>query len=404
MTALARLAVGVGGAAVLGGLMVAQTAATPEAFAASVSSYGYGLADRTTPWYRTLDELLPTVTYIEPDGTRWPGAEMVVVGEGVAVEPGRSGKDLGNDTWVESDFDDTEAWSRTVHVVIEVESALGSADPPDEVVVGFAVSPEVSLEDAAAWFRGAGRLVLVAPVGPNQRWGVTDDGGRRAERSTSIVPRDRPATAATPTSGGPADVSSVRLAVALAEHAEMLDEAGRLGHVEVQAEHADVDGDHLEAVRAGDQDARVLIDRLDDADRGVDAGQHFLGRREDRDPRVHLPASGGDVAQDERRVVLAWQRRRSEGSTGRHLQVDPVDPVRAPRAGVGLAADEVPVADPAHQPVRLDERPGGLDRSRRVAVAEPQPVMITNRRRDRGQCRRVHLRVWHVRTRVVRSL
>lgn len=151
-------------------------------FAESVMAYGYGgLVDGTPPWYETLDELLPTVSYAMSDGTTELVSELVVVGRGVKVEPGRSGKDLGNDTWVESDFDDPDALSRTVHVVIEVDSAPGSSEPPVEVRVGFATSPDVTLEDAEVWFADAGRLVLFLTPSPvfaydANLWGVVQNG------------------------------------------------------------------------------------------------------------------------------------------------------------------------------------------------------------------------------------
>lgn len=151
-------------------------------FAESVMAYGYGeLVDGTPPWYEALDELLPTVSYALPDGTLVHASELVVVGRGVAIEAGRSGKDLGNDTWVESDFDDPDALSRTVHVVVEVDSAPGSSDPPVEVRVAFATSPDVTLEDAEVWFADAGRLVLFLTPSPvfaydADLWGVVQNG------------------------------------------------------------------------------------------------------------------------------------------------------------------------------------------------------------------------------------
>lgn len=79
----------------------------------------------------------------------------------------------------------------------------------------------------------------------------------------------------------------------------MVDELRRLGHPEVQAEHADVDGDHLEAVGTRHQDARVIVDRLDDPDRSVDPGQH-LG-----DAEVDTARTGEPSARELRRAKIA---------------------------------------------------------------------------------------------------
>ena len=58
---------------------------------------------------------------------------------------------------------------------------------------------------------------------------------------------------------------------------EVGQEFGWAVDVEVEAEHADVDGDDFEGIGAGDEDASVVVDGFDDAYGGVDAGQDFLG-------------------------------------------------------------------------------------------------------------------------------
>lgn len=108
--------------------------------------------------------------------------------------------------------------------------------------------------------------------------------------------------------------------VALAESPDVLDQAGRLGDVEVETEHSDVDRDDLQAVSAGHEYRGRFVHRLDHADGRVDPRQHILRRREHGDPGVHLPACGGHIAQDEGRVVPAREWRRREAAVGRHPQ------------------------------------------------------------------------------------
>jgi len=50
--AAAPVAIGLAGAAATVGLIVGTRGAESDAFAESVTDYGYGLADRSAPWYQ----------------------------------------------------------------------------------------------------------------------------------------------------------------------------------------------------------------------------------------------------------------------------------------------------------------------------------------------------------------
>src|SRR5262245_15373481 len=78
-------------------------------------------------------------------------------------------------------------------------------------------------------------------------------------------------------------------AVALRQRADMVDQLGWLRDREVVAERAEVDGHHLEAVGAGVQDARSVVDRRYRADPRTDLLVQGRRRDVDQDPRLEPP-------------------------------------------------------------------------------------------------------------------
>jgi len=176
----------------------------------------------------------------------------------------------------------------------------------------------------------------------------------------------------------------------------VLHECGRRLDGEVEAEHPDPHGHHLEAVAASDQHAAAVGQRLDGADCGVDPVDDLLRRGVDDDPGVDGPAGAGDLAHHELGQV-AREVRRAEGAAAGRAQGEPVQAVRRPRPGARVAADDVPPALPGDQPVRLQ-----LDALVRP-VERPQAVVVADRRGDLGEHGRIHLGVLDVGVGVDRS-
>ena len=148
--------------------------------------------------------------------------------------------------------------------------------------------------------------------------------------------------------------------------------------MEVQSEHADVDGHDLDTVGAGDEHAVVGVHALDHADRRVDPGQHLLRRRVDRDAGVDVPPRERHLTEHERGVVVAGQRARGEPTPARGAQRHPVQAVRRPRVVERVAGHHEPAPLPAHQPVRLELPP-------LAPVVEPELHMVADRRRHLGE-------------------
>src|SRR4029453_9407156 len=142
-------------------------------------------------------------------------------------------------------------------------------------------------------------------------------------------------------------------AVAVAEEPYVFDQGGWIGDVEVQAEHPDVDGDDLDTVGAGHENAVICVDALDDPDGGIDPGQHLVGGGVDHDPRVHIPSGERDLAQHEGRVIAAGERRCREPPAAGSPELDPVQAVRRPAGVAWVARHDVPPALPADEPIRL---------------------------------------------------
>ena len=156
--------------------------------------------------------------------------------------------------------------------------------------------------------------------------------------------------------------AAVEPSIAVRQPAEVVDELGGLGHGEVRAEHAEVDGQHLEAVGAGVEDARPLVDRLDGPDPGpirsaiVAAGAWTVTRAWYRQRR---PATPRDTSAATSSSGAARGVNRGAEGQPRH---DPVDPERPPVLAVRVPRHEVPAPAPVDEPVRLRPRAGWLSR------------------------------------------
>src|SRR5512133_2616871 len=115
------------------------------------------------------------------------------------------------------------------------------------------------------------------------------------------------------------------LGVPIRQRREVGDELGRLGHGEVESEHADVDRDSFDTVGSRDEQASVGVDGFDNTDRGVDPIEHLRWGCVHRDPDVHVPASEGGGSEYEARVVTAGQFDGCESATAGDPYLHPVE-------------------------------------------------------------------------------
>ena len=182
--------------------------------------------------------------------------------------------------------------------------------------------------------------------------------------------------------------------IPLAHLAEVVDERVRRLDPEVDAQHADVDRDRLDAVGAREQDAVVVVDGFDHADRCVDAGQDLTRGGPHVDARVHDPTGRRDRAQDEVGVLALLERLRDEPATVSRSQGHPVEAVDRPVTRSGVSGHEVPAAFPAHQAVGLHQRA-------LVVLVEAQQLGIADRGGDRAERRGIDLGVLDIRAGVL---
>ena len=223
---------------------------------------------------------------------------------------------------------------------------------------------------------GPGGRVGVGALGTCRRGELR---GRTRCRARTVMAARRSMTGRYVRSAAPAGSARRR-------RGDRLDQLGRLGDVEVQPEHADVDRDDLDAVAAGDQHAVVGVHALDHADGRVDPGQHLLGRGVDGDPGVHAPAGERDLAQHERRVVPAGQRLRGEPPAAGRAQLASSPAGTAPRcrsAGRGRPRTSAAASSPAGtaRPGAGCSSPGSRSAARRGRGSRPRPRTAATGRR-----------------------
>jgi hypothetical protein len=189
---VAALAVLAGSAAACGGGSDRGAAADSARVSAEegrsfVISRMQGLAqfgERMAPWYKTLDEALPNVTYVSEDGARSTVSDLAVVGTITAVEKGRGFTVAGEDapSGTPADFDAKGARWWSLHMTVNVERTIGSSKSPKEVRV-YLVSPGPDeFAVMAAGLRSFGRVVLfLREYGPHiqydtSMYSIVDDG------------------------------------------------------------------------------------------------------------------------------------------------------------------------------------------------------------------------------------
>lgn len=116
----------------------------------------------TPPWYRTLDEALPNVTYLRPDRGPATVTDLVVVGKIVDVEKGRGFVVHGNDApdGIPSDFNAKNARWWTVHATVAVERTLGSTETPEQVTVSLPLDFPKEFDTMAGGLKGLGRVAF----------------------------------------------------------------------------------------------------------------------------------------------------------------------------------------------------------------------------------------------------
>jgi hypothetical protein len=157
----------------------------------------------------------------------------------------------------------------------------------------------------------------------------------------------------------------------------------RVLDLEVGAEHAEVESEHLRRVRADVDPAGVLVDRVH-RDRRQKARDHVIGAVVRDHIGVVMPHCRASALQHvQRRVAVRELPRGESRARGVRRKADAVGAEGAPRLVAGVPGDEVPAAAGADQAVRLDI--AAALRAVVALVVEPDPALIPARRRERGQ-------------------
>lgn len=119
-------------------------------------------AEKTPPWHRSADELLPNVEYRQSNGQKRGIAELAVVGRVTAVEKGRAFITVGDDP-VRGEpvpFDTPHARWLSVEATVEVERSLGGVNAPGRVRFAIPLDRASDFAKAEAGLKGLGRVVL----------------------------------------------------------------------------------------------------------------------------------------------------------------------------------------------------------------------------------------------------
>lgn len=119
------------------------------------------------PWYRTLDETLPNVDYLRPNGTIATLSDVAAVGRVVRVDKGRAfvvdGDDAPNGT--EANWEAKGARWFSVHATLAVERVIGAGDGPETVTFALPLDDRAEFDRMAAGLKGLGRVVAVLDKG-----------------------------------------------------------------------------------------------------------------------------------------------------------------------------------------------------------------------------------------------
>ena len=105
----------------------------------------------------------------------------------------------------------------------------------------------------------------------------------------------------------------------------MFDEFGGLVHLEVHPQPGQVHGDSLDRVRPGLEQARPVVDRLQDSSRGRDPLRESFQRRMKRDSCPHRIGHLGQRLRNEFREIALGGLARFEPGGGFRFPVDAVD-------------------------------------------------------------------------------
>src|SRR5919202_2549136 len=134
----------------------------------------------------------------------------------------------------------------------------------------------------------------------------------------------------------------------------MLDELGRLVHLEVDPEHRDPQRQPSEVVVARPVLASLRVDRLDRAPVGRDSPRDLLGGGVQPDHRLEAVRRPGDALLHVGGRVFGRQLARREADTGRGGSLYAVDAEGAPVVAGTVPGDEVPPAAVVDERVWLD--------------------------------------------------
>lgn len=120
------------------------------------------------PWYRSVDELMPNVSWTADDGTvGYQPADALVLGRITAIEEGKGY--IGRPEGVMKDgkdadvvaFDDPNVSWRTLHLTVSVEEAYPERVVRDEITVGWVVHGYENHYDVAAGLLALGRFAAL---------------------------------------------------------------------------------------------------------------------------------------------------------------------------------------------------------------------------------------------------
>jgi hypothetical protein len=119
------------------------------------------------PWYRSVDELMPNVSWTADDGTvGYQPADALVIGRITSIEEGRGyiGRpeeaiEDGKDADVVA-FDDPGVSWRTLHLTVSVEEAY-PASVGEEITVGWVVHGDENHHQVAAGLLALGRFAAL---------------------------------------------------------------------------------------------------------------------------------------------------------------------------------------------------------------------------------------------------
>jgi len=165
-----------------------------------------GSTSRIT-FYDSIDELLPSVSFQVDSQPPRPLVAGVVVGRVTDVDAGRGfvsdGADAAGGRPV--DISDPNAVWRTVHLIVDVDERIGSAEPRESIKVGLAFNGGADVKSMKRGLKNLGTVLLFlersSPVFSYDRslYSIVEDGALLATvgaKGTITLPLKEPAQAA----------------------------------------------------------------------------------------------------------------------------------------------------------------------------------------------------------------